>query len=155
VHVQAAGDVQGAGCNSVFGPTWRHVGVVSSQYLNKGKLCISDVGSGGGRSPRASARVPAPPPPSRLRGPRDLGACAPCAVLVASVCVSCMWCNCAGSALDVCRPASTPSVMCSMPWEKRHGLPSVNEAKLTIVNTAFAYFRSNDCGLKVRFKGEP
>ncbi len=39
--------------------------------------------------------------------------------------------------------------MCSLPWEKRHGLPGVNEAKLTILGTTFGYFRTNDCGLKV------
>jgi hypothetical protein len=47
-HAMVAGDVAGAGCNSVFGPTWRHVGIVSSQYLNKGKMCTSDVAGGGG-----------------------------------------------------------------------------------------------------------
>ena len=34
-----AGDVVGARCNSVFGPTWRRVGVMTSQYTNLGKTC--------------------------------------------------------------------------------------------------------------------
>ncbi len=48
-HAMVAGDVAGAGCNSVFGSSWRHVGIVSSQYLNKGKMCTSDVAGGGGK----------------------------------------------------------------------------------------------------------
>jgi hypothetical protein len=55
---QAPGDVRGVGCNSVFGPTWRHVGVVSSQYLNKGKLCISDIDGGGGTSHLTRSHTP-------------------------------------------------------------------------------------------------
>jgi hypothetical protein len=29
-------DALGKSCGSVFGPTWRHVGIVSSQYTNVG-----------------------------------------------------------------------------------------------------------------------
>jgi hypothetical protein len=36
-----------------------------------------------------------------------------------------------------------------MPWEKRHGLPGVNEARLRIVGTTFGHFRMNDCGMQV------
>jgi hypothetical protein len=32
-------DVAGVGCNSVLGVGWRHVGVMASQYTNKGKTC--------------------------------------------------------------------------------------------------------------------
>lgn len=68
--VQAPGDVRGVGCNSVFGPTWRHVGVVSSQYLNKGKLCISDVDGGGGESLPMSGDKGVVPTPAACRGPQ-------------------------------------------------------------------------------------
>ena len=47
-HAMTAGDVFGSGCNSVFGPSWRHVGIVASQYTNKGKLCTSDIAGVGG-----------------------------------------------------------------------------------------------------------
>jgi hypothetical protein len=49
--------------------------------------------------------------------------------------------------MDVCRPANTPDLMCSMPWEKRHGLPSVTEARMSIDNVTFAHFDATDCGM--------
>jgi hypothetical protein len=38
--------------------------------------------------------------------------------------------------------------MCSMPWEKRYGLPSATTAIFSITNTTFGYFNKTDCGLR-------
>ena len=47
-HAMVSGDVFGANCNSVFGPTWRRVGVVFPQHTNVGKLCTSQIAGSGG-----------------------------------------------------------------------------------------------------------
>ena len=38
-RAMAANDVAGVGCNSVLGSSWRHVGVMASQYTSKAKTC--------------------------------------------------------------------------------------------------------------------
>jgi len=48
--------------------------------------------------------------------------------------------------LPVCRPLTTPERMCSMPWEKRHGLPSTRVAQFDVVDSVFAHFQVDDCG---------
>jgi hypothetical protein len=50
--------------------------------------------------------------------------------------------------VDNCRPPNLPERLCSMPWEKRHGLPSANFGKIVVTNTAIAYFSESDCGKK-------
>eukprot|EP00048_Salpingoeca_helianthica_P015090 m.224971 g.224971 ORF g.224971 m.224971 type:complete len:4030 (+) comp16594_c0_seq1:296-12385(+) len=49
--------------------------------------------------------------------------------------------------LPVCRPPTTPERMCSLPWEKRYGLPTTDvHAELYLTNTVFGYFQPSDCG---------
>ena len=50
--------------------------------------------------------------------------------------------------MPVCRPVNTPTRMCSMPWEKRYGLPSTRHAEYHVINTNFAHFgnESETCG---------
>ena len=37
---------------------------------------------------------------------------------------------------------------CSLPWERRFGLPGVAAASLIVTNVTFGYFSTNDCGLQ-------
>jgi len=49
--------------------------------------------------------------------------------------------------LDVCRPPTTPERLCSLPWEKRYGLPTTSvHGEMYVVNTVFGYFDQVDCG---------
>lgn len=82
----------GSTCNSVFGPSFRHVGVVIPQYTNRAKTCALDGG------------------------------------------------------LNVCDPPNTPERMCSMPWEKRFGLPSTASTRFYMDNVTFIGFNGTDCG---------
>ena len=50
--------------------------------------------------------------------------------------------------LPVCNPSNTPIMMCSMPWEKRYGLPSAEYAEFRFKNTVFSFFNETDCGLR-------
>lgn len=52
--------------------------------------------------------------------------------------------------LPVCRPPTRPERMCSMPWEKRYGLPSTPMARTFVSNTVFGFFNQSDCGLESR-----
>jgi hypothetical protein len=88
-------DVVPVGCNSVYGPTVRRVGMMTTQYTNRGKTCEHDF-------------------------------------------------------LPFCYPKNKPERMCSMPWEKRYGLPGTRHAEVHVQNTVISSFADNDCGMKSR-----
>lgn len=50
--------------------------------------------------------------------------------------------------LDVCRPPNRPERLCSMPWEKRYGLPSTRHTQAYVTNVVFSNFagEGGDCG---------
>ncbi len=51
-----------------------------------------------------------------------------------------------GSGLPVCRPPTTPERLCSLPWEKRYGLPYGSaHGELVASTTTFAYFAGTEC----------
>jgi len=93
-RAQGRGDSAGTTCNSVLGTSYRRVGVLIPQYLNRAKTC----GVAGG--------------------------------------------------LAVCRPVTTPTFNCFLPWEKRSGLPGASaQGNVFVSNTSFAFFQDSDCGL--------
>lgn len=54
--------------------------------------------------------------------------------------------------LPVCDPLNRPERLCSMPWEKRYGLPSTRHTQLYLTRVAFSSFAGPgaDCGLHSR-----
>eukprot|EP00051_Salpingoeca_urceolata_P019992 m.295984 g.295984 ORF g.295984 m.295984 type:complete len:3942 (+) comp19518_c0_seq1:299-12124(+) len=56
--------------------------------------------------------------------------------------------TCDRAGLPVCRPPNLPERMCSMPWEKRYGLPAAVHGKLVLSSVTFGHFSESDCGLK-------
>jgi len=59
--------------------------------------------------------------------------------------------TCEHDFLPFCYPKSKPERMCSMPWEKRYGLPGTRHAELHVRDTVFTHFGGdNDCGAMSR-----
>ncbi|KAA0165290.1 hypothetical protein FNF31_01943 [Cafeteria roenbergensis] len=59
--------------------------------------------------------------------------------------------TCEHDFLPFCYPSNKPERMCSMPWEKRYGLPGTRHGELHVQNTVFTNFDGDDdCGSKSR-----
>jgi hypothetical protein len=50
------------------------------------------------------------------------------------------------SAMPVCRPVNRPERMCSMPWEKRLGLPGTRQTTMYLNDVILSSFSTSDCG---------
>lgn len=48
--------------------------------------------------------------------------------------------------MPVCRPVNRPERMCSMPWEKRLGLPGTRQTTMFLNDVTFSSFSVSDCG---------